>query len=278
MRRTYLLVLVALFFLIIPAAFLYASGYRLADGFSLVETGGIYLSVPEIGASVSINGAEEGVTSIFSRRFYIDDLAPGSYVVQVTREGDMPWYRTLVVEPGIVTDAHALSMPLDITSVELVRGGTTETEAARSISATTFDAYKEAFLPEPPVLESTATTTEALPEDTSGGLALSLALGNVVLAWTRDSSSTPSILCARPSSCVSEVFIEKGKDEATRAEFYGGGVVYQTKERGVFFAEMDVRPTPLSVPLYAHRAAEFRIVDGAIIVKDGTRFYEVLGL
>ena len=96
--------------------------------------------------------------------------------------------------------------------------------------------------------------------------------------WTDAETLPPSRYCLGPSSCSMEIPVESGKQTAVKAEFFGGGVVYATKEGGVFLKEIDVRPEPLSVQLYPVRGAEFRVVDGRLIVKDGTALYEITGL
>lgn len=275
-RRAYLVGLTALSILIIPTALLYASGYRLSDSFSLVETGGLYVSVPESGATVSINGETKGVTSLFTRSFYFDDLDAGSYVVQVVREGDHPWYRTLVVEPRIVTDTRALLVPQSLSAVELVRGGTSAAEDAISIPAAQYDAYTAAF-----IATSTApvasTTTEEPPVDSEGGFTLTIEGGRLFVLWTRDIAGIPSALCVRPSSCRESIAISQPNERVTDARFFAGGVVYETKERGIVFAEIDARPTPLQIPLYGRKGAAFRIIEGALIVRDGARLYQIRG-
>ena len=62
-------------------------------------------------AVLSLNGAQVGTSGFLRHNFYIDNLSPGLYQVLVTREGDNPWHRTLVVEPELVTDAQAFLIP-----------------------------------------------------------------------------------------------------------------------------------------------------------------------
>lgn len=73
------------------------------------------------------------------------------------------------------------------------------------------------------------------------------------------------------------MFVKKGKEQVVSAQFWGGGVAYSTSESGVYLAEADVRPTPLIIPLYARRGADFRIANGTLIIKDGTSLYQIDG-
>lgn len=294
-RRRYFLLFIAFFVLVIPPAILYATGYRLSGDFSLIPTGGVFVSVPVSDAEVALNGRNLGVTGLFTRDFYEDNLSPGSYVLSVSLEGYYPWYKTVAVEKYLVTDATALLVPQQLETLELVRGATTTSTTTLGIARTQYDSYLTAFTTAATTSTSTrqtlaaraglSTTTDAelavlgpLPEDTQGGLEVYLDEGNVRLHWARSTSTIPSQLCVTPSSCVRDTFIEKGKEKAISAHFYGGGVLYTTREGGVYLAEADVRPTPLLIPIYPRRNADFRIINNNLIVKDGQKLYQILGL
>lgn len=280
-RRRYLVLFVTLFVISIPAAILYATGYRFDGGLSLVKTGGVYISIPVSGASISLNGDQVGESSLFNRGFYIDNLAPGSYAIHVALPEAYPWYKTLIVEPHIVTDARAFLVSEKLALVRLVIATSTPATAQgtttdfRTISRADHEALLKEFLP--------ATTTPALslvevePLDTQGGMALNIYEGNVEVSWTRGTSTLPSNFCIRPSSCVHRIEVEDGREEAMYARFFGEGVLYQTKETGISFVEVDVRPTALTIPVYPRHGAEFRIVNGVIIIKDGSTLYELVG-
>ncbi len=266
------------FLFTVPVAVLYASGYRF-KGFSLVETGGVYVSVPVSDASVFINGKEEGVSSLFTRSFYAGNLVEGAYAVQVSREGYYPWVKKVSVESRIVTDVSAFLVPQSLTIREIeIREGDTIASTTRSVSKTEYAALLKAFThsatSSPSVKGVSATST---PTDTRAGMELYIEGGNLLVRWTKDAHATPSSFCVRPSSCVQEFLIEKGKDTVTDAQFFAGGVAYATKESGIFLAENDVRQVPLVVPLYSRPGAEFRIVNGDFVVKDGKVLYDISG-
>jgi len=288
-RRTryfYLGLFVVLFVVLIPIAILYASGYRLGSlsGFSLISTGGVYVVVPMSDAHVFLNGEEKGVSNIFNRTFYIDNLNAGSYAVHIAHEGSFPWYRTLVVESGIVTDVSALIIPQQIEPIRLMRASSTSTVSTttKAISRAQFDAYMTSFIIATSTelkVKSTSTTTSIFdrqfPQDTKGGFELYVEDGNVRLHWGRATTSIPSALCITPRSCTHDIFIEKGKDTAIYARFWEGGIVYATNESGVYLSEIDVRPTSLVIPLYPRRNSEFRISSGSLIIKEGSALYQI---
>lgn len=292
-RHIYLLSLVSLFILFLPLVILYATGYRFKSGFGLVETGGIFLSVPRSGATISLNGEEAGRSGVLTRSLYVDNLSANSYAVHVALPGYYPWYRTLVVEPRIVTDAYAFLVPQEFEVVKLTRVASTSplntlASTTRSVVRETYDRYVYAFVPatSTPILPiraivnmgTTSTSTVVVPADTAGENHLIVQAGNLVVSWVGATSTIPSNYCVKPSSCTRTIVIDHGKSSVVSAHFYAGGIVYSTKEGGIFLTEADVRPTPLTVPLYPTRGADFRIIDGSLIVKDGKILYEITGL
>lgn len=273
-RRLYLYGLITVFILCMPVVMFYANGYRFKSGVGFVRTGSVIVSVAKSDALLSLNGAEIGTSGFLRHNFYVDNLAPGAYQVRVTREGEHPWHRTLIVEPELVTDAQAFLVPLEITSVRLLDAA----KAASSTAATTttphatYEAYRKAFMPS----SATSTPIVALHKPTSEVIALEA--GNVSVLWTDTDVLPPSRFCRGPSVCSTEIPIESGTQNTISAEFFGGGVVYATKEGGVFLEEIDIRPEPILVQLYPVRGADFRVVAGHLIVKDGSVLYEITGL
>jgi hypothetical protein len=268
LRRLYLILFMALFIALLPAVILFADGWRFKPGFGLVRTGGVYIEVPYPDATVTINGVTSGHSGFLQRGFYIGNLAPSAYVVHVDRPGYRSWGRILVVEPQLVTDARALLIPDEIDLTRLAVSGTAS--STKLVSRSAYDAYIEAF----------ATSTAAsstVPVDESDGVGLFLEKGDVVARWLR-TSMPPSFLCSSPSYCGLDVSVKREGGPALDARFFKGGVIYRTKEGGIYFAEIDVRSTPVGALLYAASGADFRIIDESIIVKSGTALYEVEGL
>ena len=275
-RRTYLYGLIAVFVVCLPLVMFYANGYRFKNGIGFVRTGSIIISVSESNAMVSLDGVEIGTSGFLRHNFYVDNLTPGAYQVLVTREGDHPWHRTVLVEQELVTDAQAFLIPVEITSVRLVDtvrvASSTIATTTMATSHATYESYRKAFLP------STATSTPIVALHNPTSEVITIKNGDVFVRWIDAGTIPPSRFCRGPSFCGTEIPIEKGSQQAINAKFFGGGVVYTTKEGGVFLSEIDIRPEPLSVQLYPVRGADFRIVGGHLIVKDGTALYEITGL
>jgi len=285
-RRLFAAFFFVLFIVILPIVVLYASGYRLA-GLSLVATGGIHISTPTSDVAIALNGKDIERSSLFSRAFFIDNLEPGSYVIQATLDGYHPWSKTLVVESQLVTDVSMLAIPQPLRVLELIEqedeahASTTPEILATStvtyLPTARFEEVASAFgTTTPPVGPPSATSTEeALPsEDVAGGAELVIENGDLLVRWTR-SSQPPSSFCTRPTLCIGHFFLEHGFQTVTDARFFRGAVVYRTLESGIFLAEADIRQPRLVVNVYNAPAAEFRIVNGTLYIKDNDTLYEV---
>lgn len=288
-RRIYAFISFAALIVVVPVALLYASGYRL-DGFSLASTGGIFIATPAPDVVVSINGEERKRSGVFNRAFLIDNLRPGIYVVQADAPGHYPWSKNIFVEEGVVTDVAALLIEQPLSIRRIIRAASTAaattTDTAREISAAAYDDIIEAFRPDdalratPIPLGGNEIFEAALPEPTAvyRGHALFLEEGTIRISWERSLSSIPSHFCVKPFNCTESFIIEDWGETVLRAVFHRGGIVFQTKESGVFFTDIDVRPPRFIIPLYTKPGSEFRIVSGRVVVQDDGAFYEISGL
>lgn len=264
-----------LLIIILPIALLYASGYRL-DGTSLAPTGGIFVITPHADVSISINGIERKRSGIFARSFLIDSLDEGLYVVQTGAPGYYPWSKNVYVKEGLVTDVSATMVPQPLEVKQLVTriSSGVDEETVLLVSASELAAFDAAFT----IASTTATSTEAgTPDDTYRGYALTVFEGDVLVSWTRSPQSIPSAFCEAPFECVPTFVVEDWGQTVERARFYESGIIMQFEESGIFFSDIDARPPIFLIPLYPRAGSEFRIVDGRLIIKDGSTFYSVVG-
>lgn len=92
----------ALYFILLPIVLSYSLGYKIDfHRFKIYKTGIISLSSTPAGASIYINGRV--YPDITPAR--IEELKPGTYSVEVKREGFYPWQKSLSVIPNMVTRA-----------------------------------------------------------------------------------------------------------------------------------------------------------------------------
>ncbi len=266
-RRLYLIAFSLVFVIGLPITIFYADGWRFEPGIGLVKTGGIYVSVSDANARITINDELIGESGFLQRSFYVDDLAPAAYVVRAEREGARSWRRVLIVEPQLVTSADILLLPEEITLTELVLSGSAT--GTRATPRELFENMRTQF--------ATSTASTTLPVDERGGIQLVIEDGDILAQWTKE-GQPPSVFCASPSLCEREISVKRFGGEALDARFFGNGVVYRTKEGGIYFAEIDIRSTPVAAQIYAAEDTDMRIIDGALIIRSGDALYEVGGL
>lgn len=265
-RRLYLILFVSMFAAILPIVILYADGWRWNAERGYYRSGGIFIAVPYADADVYLDGEHIGRSGFFDRSFYVDNLAPAAYVVEVARDGYLQWNRVLVVEPQLVTDAQAILFPKRIELTRLAVSGTT-TPGLAVISRDQYDTYLEAF--------ETITASTTIPQDEADNIGLFVQGGDVYARWQPEEAFPASRFCGRPSFCVREIAIEQTQETAVTVRFFRGGVVYATSDGNVYFTEIDVRPAPMSAQLFDGDNADLRIVNDALIVKSGSDLFRI---
>lgn len=271
-RRVVFALFFVLFVAVLAITVVYASGYRLR-GLELERTGGIYVSVPIIDAGVFMDGESVGVTGLLTRSFFIDNLEAGQYDVEVIADGYYPWKKTFIVDRALVTDAGAFMVPEKFDLLPIVaRTSEPVATTTRVVSQVDYQKLLEAF----GLVEAEA----SVPEKTSRPKALELEIreGNVYVKWNKSLAYAPNGFCIRPSACVVEVSVEYGVEEVVAAEFYAGGIVYQTKDGVIFLSEIDVKQPQLLVPLYESQTATFRVYNGELIILDEDEFFVLSGI
>lgn len=95
----------AAFFVLLPIVLSYALGYKIDyKKFKIYKTGIIYVSSHPAGASVYINGKlHSDITPM-----KIENVKPGTYKVEVRRDGFYPWERDMEIRPNMVTKADRI--------------------------------------------------------------------------------------------------------------------------------------------------------------------------
>ncbi len=100
------LIIVGLFFSIAILLIAYARGFRLdTKNKSILSTGLLVATSLPDGASVFVN---DHLTTATNTTI---NLPPGDYKVRITKEGYIPWQKSLKIQPEIVTKTDALLFP-----------------------------------------------------------------------------------------------------------------------------------------------------------------------
>lgn len=101
----------AIFFILAPAIFFYSQGYRVdLTAKRITQTGALYIKTKPSGARILINGKPAKKTDAIFGSTLEDNLLPGTYAIQVTKDGYQSWERNLNVIPKQVTEAKAITL------------------------------------------------------------------------------------------------------------------------------------------------------------------------
>ncbi len=96
---------ISLFFLLTPIVLAYSLGYSVDfRNFNIYKTGILYVKSQPAGAWLYVNGKMMPETTPTR----IENLKPGTYKVEVRREGFYPWQKDLVIRPTMVTRADEI--------------------------------------------------------------------------------------------------------------------------------------------------------------------------
>lgn len=96
---------VALFCVLLPVILSYALGYQIDyRNFRIYKTGIIYIASRPAGASIYLNGVmRQDLTPA-----QIENLRPGSYKIEVRKDGFYPWEKDMAVRANMVTKADRI--------------------------------------------------------------------------------------------------------------------------------------------------------------------------
>lgn len=269
---------------------LYMSGYRLGSGFTLVETGGMYIYSPEPGSIIYIDGKERHETSIFSRDWFVQDVTPGTYTVLIARDGFWPWIKEVTVTERQVAEALAFLIPRE-PEVEIIpktideNTDTATTTKMNPTYAETLVFFAETKKPPTSVPGKTnsATTTESdpvtfVPEKISphGKVGLSRENNRILAYWMKDIKDLPNYFC-REKTCTSPVIAFSSVVPIRSFDFYPGrdDVILLAVQNGIFAVEIDVRKTQNFQPIYIGNAPDFRFTNRGFVVKDGEMLAQI---
>jgi len=286
-RRIYFWILSVLFIVIIPPIILYTSGYRLGPGFTLVETGGMYIYSPEPGSVIYIDGKKRRETTLFSRDWFLQDVTPGTYTVLIAKDEFWPWIKEVEVTERHVVEAIAFLIPKnpDIEIIEKtieVKVGTATSTRANPIYTETLALFtEEEAVPQPETApkqtDTLATTTDTLtpifiPEKISshGRVGLTQEDNRILAYWTKSIDDLPNYFC-RETSCVSPVIAFSSVVPIRSFDFYPGrdDVILIAVQDGIFAVEIDGRKIQNFQPIYRGQSPDFRLTSKGFVVKDG---------
>jgi len=287
----YFIGLLTVFIVALPFLYLYATGYRFDGSTTLVSTGGVYVAVPHSGTEIYIDGELIRETGAFRRAFYIQDLDPGMYTIEVRKELHHVWQKELEVFPQIVTEARAFTLPNEIAREEIPKTFVIETASGTTTPIANpryeevldfFTATTTALSVPEEILVSTLDKNEidvqiATSTRESGGMQLARSDVGVIASWTRSVESVPFYFCIPHGACIDEIIVGPPEKEILYFDFVPGdnNLVLLALEEGVYVSEIDARDVQNIQPVAVGENIDVRVRDGVVYIREGDKLFEV---
>lgn len=271
----------------------YASGYRYSPEFGFTRVGGLAVSTaPSTETEIRVNGKLMKRTTLFSRSVFLQNLTPGKYTINVSKEGFRTWEKTVDVMPELVTALQAILVedppvaekiltapytgirPWNNETIVLEKGKvqTFYSLATRAIvdSATARASSTPATLSDTLATRIASTTPAGFTYDRGGNRMLSWKGSNLTLTWDENATlpfyaeSNESVILNAPARIRSAMFYPRR--EAAIVAF----------SNGVYLLELDGRGGHILAPIYKGKEPSFVLPesDGEVlyILDDGILF------
>jgi hypothetical protein len=289
-KKVRLVVFFLVFIIISPLLVLYANGDIFGDGWSLLKTGGIYINSAPINSEIYINSKLKNNTSFFERDLLVKNLKPGIYEVMVKKEGYNTWFKKISVLNNLVSDANIFILPekIDIRDIpkeninDFNKGTTTikvkePNEEYKYIADLFLDdlSLKNKKTASSTFLNKNLGTKES--PIMSGKVGLWKDKTKIFVSWYGKIESAPKYFCNN-NNCLDTIQVSVFDKEPTRIDFLSGydDVLIISLDSKVFAIQIEDNPTKSFQLLYEGKKPDFRIIGGAIYVKDGDIINEVL--
>lgn len=282
-RRLYLIFFAIIFIIGTPFFIFNAKGYKLnlQDFFNVSKTGGLYISTDQSRIDISVNGEIVRKTSIIQKSIFVQNLKPGVYQINISKEGLQSWNKSLRVFPEIVTEARPFLIKSEPVLTEIPRLLIGDSSALSSTSRNVskknseYDLINVLFLP--PGLKSVSVKTATTSPYTKmlGDVLVKNSAGKLHVLWKGEKDSTPNYFCE--NACKLEIIVNT-VSKVLSFDFFPGrnDLLILSVEDGIFVSEIDDRSSQNVQKVVSGFGYDFRIKDGKeIYLKKGLKIYSV---
>jgi len=282
-RRLYLIFFAIIFIIGTPFFIFNAKGYKLnlQDFFNVSKTGGLYISTDQSRIDISVNGEIVRKTGIIQKSIFVQNLKPGVYQINISKEGLQSWNKSLRVFPEIVTEARPFLIKSEPVLTEIPRLLIGDSSALSSTSRNVskknseYDLINVLFLP--PGLKSVKVKTATTSPDTKilGDVLVKNSAGKLHVLWKGEKDSTPNYFCE--NACKLEIIVNT-VSKVLSFDFFPGrnDLLILSVEDGIFVSEIDDRSSQNVQKVVSGFGYDFRIKDGKeIYLKKGLKIYSV---
>ena len=288
-KKIKIAIFIFLFVVLSPIIVLYANGDIFSNGWSLLQTGGIYVRSAPVGSEVYLNNKLQDKVTFFKRDILIKNLTPNTYVIQVKKADYNTWTKKLKVENNLVADADVFMLPENVQTKEIPEYIPDSSDLANSE-----EVFNQTYADTLTLFTSTTTKiskalsiigidfknnlgTEKSPI-MNGNLGLWKEKGKIFVKWFGSNETAPKYLCDQSSDCTEDRLVFELPKEPTEINFLSGydGVILLSNEGLLFAVQAEDNPDKMIQILYKGKNPEFRLNDGDLYVKDGSTLSEIL--
>lgn len=282
-RRLYLIFFAIIFIIGAPFFIFNAKGYKLnlQDFFNVSKTGGLYISTDQSRIDISVNGEIVRKTGIIQKSIFVQNLKPGVYQINISKEGLQSWNKSLRVFPEIVTEARPFLIKSEPVLTEIPRlligdsSALSSTNRNVSKKNSEYDLINVLFLP--PGLKSVSVKTATTSPYTKmlGDVLVKNSAGKLHVLWKGEKDSTPNYFCE--NACKLEIIVNT-VSKVLSFDFFPGrnDLLILSVEDGIFVSEIDDRSSQNVQKVVSGFGYDFRIKDGKeIYLKKGLKIYSV---
>jgi len=287
-RFLFFILFLVVFVIVAPLIVLYSSGYSISFsgeeegwGLSIARTGGIFISVPESGATVTLSGLSKKTTNFLLRDIFFDRLPPRTYAVEVEKPGLKKWVKNVKVFPEIVSEAYPFLLPEKIDLKEI--GQLTTISNGHSTTSVEYLEAKEMFDAKDELMKensiSTTSTSTTIFLNVKKKIAIDISKQGVEATWTGDKNDSPFYFCEQTEEgkvCESKVLVYESQNVKT-VDFYPDRKDIYIIAAGsrILITELDIRPPQNSFYLYEGNKPDFVLKGGTVFIKDGAKYFKV---
>jgi len=289
-RKVKLIIFVLVFIIASPIIILYANGDIFGGGWSLLKTGGIYISDAPVGSDIYLNSKFTNNTSFFDRNILIKSLKKGKYEVSVKKESYNTWTKKITVFDNLVSEANVFMLPNVINIREIYRyvlpnSGTPTSTITKSKNPEYLEIL-ETFTKKTQTIIKTSSTssidfkgnlgTKASPI-MDGKIGLWSEGGRILSAWFGNNDLAPRYFCD-VSNCTKTIQVIDIGIKPTRLNFlpeYSGVAVIAFQNK-IFAIQIEQNPEKVAQIIYKGNVPDLRIYNNILYIKDGNYIAEVL--
>ena len=289
-KKVRLIIFTLIFIIVSPIVVLYAKGDIFTNGWSILSTGGIYVTKAPNGSEIFLNSKPYDKTSFFKRDILIKNLRKGTYDITVKKEGYNSWSEKIKVNDSLVSDAHIFILPKKVELREVSKYINVETSSGKATSTIKkknqeYTEITNVFAILPPVAKKTTSTSTDFKSNLgtkiapimSGKIGLWQENDIIFSKWFGSEDFAPRYFCDE-TDCTKTITVFNSELKIKRIDFlpqYDGVVLIALADQ-IFAIQIEKYINKIPQIIYRGTNPDFRVIDDIVYIKDRDFIAEVI--